>query len=85
MPRFSIRTLLVATAMTAMGVTALIAVRRWHDELAVHIAILMVAGAGALFGAAAFLPFRKPFMGAVVGAWLILAVMFLTAVVQVRY
>lgn len=76
---------MASTALIAVGMATLIAMRRWHDALGIHVAIVMVAAAGALFGAAAFLPFRRPFIGAVVGVWVILAVMLLTAEVKVRY
>jgi hypothetical protein len=80
MPRFSIKDLLLATLLVAVGFGLLATFALWSHEVQPPIkflpTLIMLHGACAAIGAGFFAPFHKKKIGAVIGAGLMLAFIF---------
>ena len=73
MPRFTVRDLLIATTLVAIGAGALGLMYRIWEALAeagfvtVPILLLLWFGGGAFIGAGLFTPFKRPWTGVICG------------------
>jgi hypothetical protein len=85
MVQFSLKRLFASTAIAAVGVSMLVAVRFYRERLELWSALLIVLGAGACFGAAALTPFKRPWIGAFFGALAMLVYLLLTSEMKARY
>jgi hypothetical protein len=71
MPRFSLKDLLIGTALLSAGVVSIVGIWRLPTDISLEawgeaIAWLWYGG-GALIGAALFTPFKRPWSGVLVG------------------
>jgi hypothetical protein len=74
MPRFALKDLLLSTTLIALGLACYVWVQRSQIPLLEHpIILLPLIGSGALVGAGILHPFRVAWMGALIGALAMLA------------
>jgi hypothetical protein len=88
MGQFCVKRLFASTAVAAVGAALLVAVRSYRKPLEgveVLCAILIVEVAGACFGAAVLLPFKRAWIGALIGALAMLAWALIGAEQRARY
>jgi hypothetical protein len=71
MPRFSLKDLLIGTALLAGGICSVCGISRLPTELSLQgyiaAAMLLWVGGGALIGAGLLTPFKRPWLGAALG------------------
>jgi hypothetical protein len=64
MPRFSIKDLLIGTALLAAGITSVCGIARLPSH---PVVLLLWLGGSALVGAGLFAPFKRIWLGAAIG------------------
>jgi hypothetical protein len=71
MPRFSLKDLLIGTALLAAGDTAICGIGRLPNDMSLgsgyQAITLLWFGGGTLIGAGLFIPFKRPWLGAALG------------------